>query len=207
MNTELLGTLYIIGITAESMTGALAAGRRSMDLFGVVIIGCCTALGGGSMRNILLGHYPLTWVAHPNYILITTAAALLTVYIFARYMQRLRMLFLMLDALGLIVFTIIGTQEALNDKHPLLIASIAGIITGVFGGILRDILCNQIPLIFRKELYASVSLMAAWLYILLKDHTSLNIILSTIITLLAGFSLRMLSVWFHWEMPKFEYSE
>ena len=207
MNTELLGTLYIIGITAESMTGALAAGRRSMDLFGVVIIGCCTALGGGSMRNILLGHYPLTWVAHPNYILITTAAALLTVYIFARYMQRLRMLFLMLDALGLIVFTIIGTQEALNDKHPLLIASIAGIITGVFGGILRDILCNQIPLIFRKELYASVSLMAGWLYILLKDHTSLNIILSTIITLLAGFSLRMLSVWFHWEMPKFEYSE
>ncbi|MCY4329860.1 MAG: trimeric intracellular cation channel family protein [Endozoicomonadaceae bacterium] len=203
----MLGTLYIIGITAESMTGALAAGRRSMDLFGVVIIGCCTALGGGSMRNILLGHYPLTWVAHPNYILITTAAALLTVYIFARYMQRLRMLFLMLDALGLIVFTIIGTQEALNDKHPLLIASIAGIITGVFGGILRDILCNQIPLIFRKELYASVSLMAGWLYILLKDHTSLNIILSTIITLLAGFSLRMLSVWFHWEMPKFEYSE
>lgn len=206
MNTDLLTILYIVGITAESMTGALAAGRRCMDLFGVVIIGCCTALGGGSVRNVLLGNYPLTWVAHPHYIIITTAAALLTVYIFARYMQRLRMLFLMLDALGLIVFTIIGAQEAMNTGHSFFIAIIAGILTGVFGGVLRDILCNQIPLVFRKELYASVSLVAACLYLFLKVHAELNIIFSSIITLFTGFSLRMLAVWFHWEIPKFEYA-
>jgi len=202
---ELLTVLYVIGITAESMTGALAAGRRSMDLFGVMIIGCCTALGGGSVRDVLLGHYPLTWVSHPEYIVITAISALVTVYIFASFMQRLRMLFLALDALGLVVFTIIGTQEALNLGHSFFIASIAGVLTGVFGGVIRDILCNQIPLVFRRELYASVSLMAAWLYIGL-TQIDVEHFLAVVVTLIAGFSLRMLAVWFHWEMPKFEYS-
>lgn len=202
---ELLSVLYVIGITAESMTGALAAGRRSMDLFGVMIIGCCTALGGGSVRDVLLGHYPLTWIAHPEYVAITAIAALVTVYIFASFMQRLRMLFLALDALGLIAFTIIGTQEALNLGHSFFVASIAGILTGVFGGVIRDIFCNQIPLVFRNELYASVSLMAAWLYIGL-GQLELDHFLCIVITLIAGFSLRMMAVWFHWEMPKFEYS-
>ncbi len=95
----MLLTLYLIGITAEAMTGALAAGRLRMDLFGVVMIATVTAFGGGSIRDLLLGHYPLTWVAHPEYLLLTTSAALLTIWI-APLMSRLRMLFLMLDALG-----------------------------------------------------------------------------------------------------------
>ncbi len=201
---ELLIILYIIGITAESMTGALSAGRRCMDLFGVMIIGCCTALGGGSIRGVLLGQYPLTWVAHPEYIAITAIASLVTVYIFAPFMHRLRMLFLMLDGLGLIAFTIIGTQKALTIGHSYFIASIAGVLTGVFGGVIRDLFCNQIPLVFRKELYASVSLLAAWLYIGLTNW-GLKPIFCIVITLIAGFTLRMLAIMFRWEMPKFEY--
>ena len=95
----MLLALYLIGITAEAMTGALAAGRLRMDLFGVVMVACVTAMGGGSIRDVLLGHYPLTWVAHPEYLGLTAAAALVTTWV-APLMQRLRMLFLVLDALG-----------------------------------------------------------------------------------------------------------
>lgn len=161
----LLTVLYIIAITAEAMTGALSAGRRSMDLFGVVLIACVTALGGGSVRDMLLGHYPLTWVRHPEYLALTAVAALVTVFI-APLMRHLRSLFLVLDAVGLVAFTLIGCQVSLEMGHSLLIAAISGVITGVFGGILRDILCNDVPLIFRRELYASVSFASAWCYLI-----------------------------------------
>lgn len=153
--------LYLIAITAEAMTGALSAGRRGMDWFGVVLIACVTALGGGSVRDVLLGHYPLTWVKHPEYLALTSVAALVTIFI-APLMRHLRSLFLALDAVGLVAFTLIGCMVALKMGHGMLVASVSGVITGVFGGILRDIFCNDIPLIFRRELYASVSFLAAW---------------------------------------------
>lgn len=139
--------LYLIAITAEAMTGALSAGRRGMDWFGVVLIACVTALGGGSVRDVLIGHYPLTWVKHPEYLILTSVAALVTIFI-APLMRHLRSLFLVLDALGLVAFTLIGCMTALEAGHGLVIASVCGVITGVFGGILRDIFCNDIPLIF-----------------------------------------------------------
>ncbi len=201
----LLTIIYIIAITAEAMTGALSAGRRSMDLFGVVLIACVTALGGGSVRDMLLGHYPLTWVKHPEYLALTTFAALVTVLI-APLMRHLKSLFLVLDALGLVAFTIIGCQVALHMQQSLLISAVFGVITGVFGGILRDILCNDIPLIFQKELYASVSLAAAGCYLLcLQCHLGAE--QSMIITLFAGFLFRLLAIKYHWEIPKFVYQD
>jgi len=197
--------LYLIAITAEAMTGALSAGRRGMDWFGVVLIACITALGGGSVRDVLLGHYPLTWVKHPEYLVLTSCAALLTIFI-APMMRRLRSLFLVLDALGLVAFTLIGCMTALEMGQGMLVASLSGVITGVFGGILRDIFCNDIPLVFRRELYASVSFAAAWFY-LGCVYFEVPAEQGMLLTLFGGFLLRLLAIRFHWEMPKFHYND
>lgn len=134
---------YIISITAEAMTGVLAAGRRQMDTFGVIIIASVTAIGGGSVRDMLLRHFPLGWVKHPEYVVIVAIAAIITTWM-APLMRHLRRLFLVLDAISLVVFSIIGAQVSLDIGHSAIIAAIAAVITGVFDGVLRDMFCNRI---------------------------------------------------------------
>src|SRR5579871_6909281 len=113
----LFHALYLVAIVVEAMTAALAAGRRRMDWVGVCLLGCVTALGGGSARDVLLGHYPLSWVEHPYYLFVTAGAALFTIAI-ARGVDRLHRFFLLLDAIGLAVFTVIGCNVALDLGLP-----------------------------------------------------------------------------------------
>lgn len=201
----LLTIIYIIAITAEAMTGALSAGRRSMDWFGVIIIASVTALGGGSVRDVLLGHYPLTWVKTPEYLILVCAAALFTIVI-AKWMKHLRSTFLVLDAMGLIGFTVIGCQIAIEMGHGFVVSAVAGVLTGVSGGILRDILCNDVPLVFRRELYASISFVSVIFYWLCID-LGVNLELTVIGTLIFGFVLRLIAIYFGLEMPKFIYRD
>ncbi|AMC36720.1 trimeric intracellular cation channel family protein [Janthinobacterium sp. B9-8] len=195
----LLYTIYLIAITAEAMSGALMGMRRNMDLFGICFIGTVTALGGGTARDVMLGHYPLGWVAHPQYLLFTIGAAVLTALI-ASHLHHLRRLFLIVDALGLVAFTIIGCNIGMEaGVHPG-IAIMAGVVTGVFGGLLRDVLCNQVPMVLSREIYASVSLATGALYILL-HYLKVETGLASMIALLAGFSFRLLAMHLRWQLP------
>lgn len=199
----LLSIIYLIAISAEAMTGALSAGRRRMDLFGVVIIACVTALGGGSLRDIVLGHYPLGWVKHPEYLGFTICAALIATWV-ARWMHHFRRTFLVLDGLGLICFTLIGCAVAREAGHQPAIVVIAGMLTGAFGGVLRDVLCNEIPLVFQRELYAVISLLTGVTYLLLlRLGVAENV--SVLLCLGGGFAVRLLAIRYEWEMPKFVY--
>lgn len=200
----MLTSIYMIAITAEAMSGALAAGRRNMDLFGVAVIAFFTALGGGTVRDILLGNFPVTWTQHPRYIYMTIAGGLVTV-VLARFMRHLNQLFLILDAVGLVAFTVIGCNVALRLGYDTVVVVMAGITTGIFGGIIRDIMCNRTPQVLRHELYASVSLIVALLYLFLVHES-----VSENITLLAAFSvgllMRMAAIRWSVSLPVFSYS-
>jgi len=198
-----LHILAFVAYVAEAMTAALAAGRRTMDWVGVALLGAITALGGGSLRDVLLGHYPLSWVERPYLLGLTAGAALLTIAL-ARVVHRFRLMFLVLDAIGLVVFSILGCDVAIGLNEPIVIVVVAGMITGCAGGVLRDVLCNDVPLLFRSELYASVSVVTSAIYVC--GHV-LGIA-HTIVTLIAfviGLTFRLLAIRFKWEMPKFVY--
>ncbi|MBB1425877.1 trimeric intracellular cation channel family protein [Shewanella sp. SG44-2] len=203
LEVKVISILWFIGVLAEAMTGALAAGKKQMDLFGVVIIGCVTAIGGGTLRDMLLGNYPLIWVENAHYLLAVAAASLLTVMI-APLMRYLSRLFLAIDALGLAVFSIVGAQKTLMLGYSIEIAIAMGVVTGVFGGVIRDVLCNQVPLIFKKELYALVALLTSALYVVMKLNGVVEWI-NLSVALTFGFSFRMLAIRYHWSMPKFDY--
>jgi uncharacterized membrane protein YeiH len=199
----MLDVIFYIATAAEAMTAALAAGRRKMDWFGVCLLACVTALGGGTIRDLFLDHYPLYWVRNPYILLLVCGAALATIAM-ARVVDKLRWPFLLLDGLGLVVFTIIGCQVAIEiAAHPLIVL-VAGMVTGIFGGILRDVLCNDVPLVFRGELYATVSLVTGAIYYfgLMAGIPSDVVIL---VAIAVGFPLRMVAIIRKWEMPKFVY--
>jgi uncharacterized membrane protein YeiH len=201
---SVLHFLSLVALAAQAMTAALAAGRRSMDWVGVCLLGGITALGGGTIRDVLLGHYPLAWVANPSFLALTAVAALLTILI-ARAVHRLIIAFLVLDAIGLVVFTMAGCDVARQMNESLPIVIVSGMITGCAGGVLRDILCNDVPLLFRSELYASVSVVTGMFYAA-AFGLNLNIEVWTALTFVLGLTFRLLAIRYKWEMPKFVFN-
>ncbi len=202
----MLHFLYVVAIVAEAMTAAFSAGRRDMDYVGVLIIAWVTALGGGTIRNILLGHYPMTWIEHPFYLVITAAAAILTTFI-AKQLAKFKKLFLLLDAIGLVVFTILGCQLAQQLNMSPIIIIMSGMITGCAGGIMRDILCNDIPLILRKEIYASASLLTGAVYLIARHFLGNEFHYATVIACFTGLTVRLLAVYYDLSLPKFTYKD
>lgn len=183
---ELLGTLVF------AISGALTAAERKFDLMGISIIAFVTALGGGTLRDVLIGSTPVSWLQDPS-LLVVISIGILLAFIFNKRLNALRKTFFLFDSIGLGLFAIAGMQKAIDfDIYPVY-AVLCGMITATFGGMLRDILCNEVPIIFRKEIYATAALVGASVYLglgYLQIQSEVNLIVSVLIVIV----IRILAV-------------
>lgn len=165
------GLLYLVdllGVVVFAVSGALAAGRKRLDLLGVVVLALVTAIGGGTVRDVLLDRSPVFWVADPVYVLVITGAALGTV-VWTRWRRPPLQALAVADALGLAFFAIAGAWIAEGVGVPAVSAAVLGVVTGVVGGMIRDVLTAEVPLILRHgELYATAALAGTTLYLVLQ---------------------------------------
>jgi uncharacterized membrane protein YeiH len=200
--------LYWIGLAAvavNALTGVLDAGRKQMDLIGATLVGAATALGGGTVRDILLDRQ-VFWISDQTYLVVALLTALI-IFFAVRGMKLPPRLFLIPDAIGLALFTIIGTQIALAWETTWLVASLLGVITGVVGGILRDVLCNEVPLVFiRGELYASAAWCGALTMIGLQTW-GMDAVLAAWIGMIVVLGLRLLAMAFRITLPTYAEKE
>lgn len=204
-NIELLYILDLFGVAVFAVSGALTAGRKSLDLLGVVIIAVVTAVGGGTTRDLLLDRDPVFWIADPTYLLVIIAAALLTIWI-TRYNEPPEKALLLADALGLAVFTILGAQITQEVVSNGVIIVIMAAITGTVGGLIRDVLSNEIPLILRRDIYATAALAGATVYLLLQ-MTTLNPTINIILGMLVVIGLRLAAIQWNLHLPRFKLEE
>jgi len=196
---NLLYTLDLIGTAAFAASGAWAGIRRDMDLFGVLVLGLVTATGGGTLRDILLGDSPPFCLQDETYLYIAGAVALL-VFILHRRLGFLQHPLLYFDAVGLGTFVVIGTGKALAFGLGFLGAVLMGVMTATAGGVVRDVLSGQVPLILRKEIYASACL-AGGILLALLQRTAMAPALAAVIAALAVIVIRLLAIRFDWSLP------
>lgn len=198
---DIFYTLDILGTAAFAISGTLVAINKRLDPFGVFIIAFVTALGGGTLRDILIGRTPVGWMQDLNYVYVIIISTIFAILIRKKIGYLSKSLFLF-DTIGLGIFTIIGTELGIqNDLHPIISVAL-GTITGTFGGVIRDILCNEIPVIFRKEIYASACILGAIAFLILYQlnvPTNINYIVTTFTVIV----IRLIAVKYKLSLPAF----
>ncbi|HKH09640.1 MAG TPA: trimeric intracellular cation channel family protein [Rubrobacter sp.] len=187
-----LYVLDLFGVAVFAVSGALTAGHKSMDLFGVVVVAVITAIGGGTVRDLLLDRRPIFWIEDPTYLLVCVLAAGATLA-YVRFFRPPRHSLLVADAFGLAVFTFIGARTAYEAGVPAPIVVLMGTVTGVAGGIMRDVLCTEVPLILRREIYATAAIAGALVFVVLTNLGATGP-LAAIPTVAAVFGLRLTAI-------------
>ena len=195
--------LEIIGTMAFAMSGALTAMNKKMDPFGVFIIAFVTAVGGGTLRDVLIGRTPVGWMLDIRYVYLIIVGFILAI-LFRKKFDRLRTSLFLFDTIGLGVFTLIGLEKGINiGLHPVICIAL-GTITACFGGVIRDILCTEIPVIFRIEIYATICIFGGIVFFLLRKLNLENdfLYLATSIIII---TIRLMAVKFKWYLPTLEH--
>jgi uncharacterized membrane protein YeiH len=200
MYSDFLNIIDILGTFAFAVSGAFSAMERKLDPFGTLIIAFATAIGGGTIRDVLVGNFPVNWLTNDITIFVIFASAILAMLFASRLKQLATALFLF-DALGLGLFTIIGIEVGLKKDFSAGICVALGTISACFGGVLRDVLLNKVPLIFQKEIYALACIVGGTVYYLLYQ-TQLNDDISKIICILLIFTIRIIAVRFKLSLPQ-----
>ncbi len=193
--------LELAGTAAFAISGALAVRDKGQDWFGAGFTAFTTAIGGGSLRDIMLGSYPLVWIADVNFLYAILGGFVATLII-PRVLLRLRRTLLLFDTLGIAMFTLLGTEKALHLGVQSEIAVIMGVFSAVMGGVIRDTLANETPVIFRREIYATACMAGAIAYVALiaagMERQAAFLASAALIVV-----IRILSLRFHWSLPRF----
>lgn len=197
---DLQYALELTGTFVFAISGALAIREKEHDLFGAGFTGFITAIGGGTLRDILLNSYPLVWIGNVQ-VLYAILAGILVAFIFPNFLSRLRKTFFLFDTLGIGFFTVLGVEKALSLGVRPEIAAIMGMFSAVMGGVIRDTLTNEIPILFRKEIYASACLAGAILYVVL-NHYGLARDYNLLISMLVVISIRLISMRYKLSLPR-----
>ena len=194
--------LELVGTFVFAISGALAIREREHDLFGAGFTGFITAIGGGTLRDILLDSYPLVWIGDV-YFLYAILVGILAAFIFPNFLSKLRKTFFLFDTLGIAFFTVLGVEKALSLGVRPEIAAIMGMFSAVMGGVIRDTLTNEIPILFRKEVYASACLAGAIIYLVLNSfevQRDINLLVSISVII----AIRMLSMKYKLSLPRLD---
>ncbi|MGZ3751726.1 MAG: trimeric intracellular cation channel family protein [Mucilaginibacter sp.] len=192
--------IEISGTVAFAISGAFSAMQKRLDVFGVLIMGFVTAIGGGTIRDVLIGDTPVSWMRDYKLPLIILGTVIGTI-LFKKYIKGFKITLFLFDALGLGLFTIIGIQKGVSAGLNPGVCVALGTITGCFGGVLRDVLLNNIPLIFQKEIYATACIVGGTLYLLLVNQMDSDIV--KIISVVTVCAIRIVAVKYKLSLPKF----
>jgi len=198
---NMLNILQALGTVAFAVSGALVAGRRKMDWFGVVVLAVMVAVGGGSLRDMLLGVTPVFWVESPWFVLLAVITALVTIPV-ARSGFNPQHSLMLSDAIGLAVFAILGTEKSLELGVNAFVAIIMGIVTGTFGGVLRDVLANRDPSILYGDIYALAAMAGCTIFVLLMQ-TAIPSPYALWMSIGVVLILRVIAITRNWSIPEF----
>lgn len=191
----------IVGVFVFAISGVLTAIDNDFDVVGSIVIGMVTGIGGGTLRDMLLGETPVAWMKDTNYLWVILLAVVLS-YLFKKYIIKLRKGMFLFDTIGIGLFTILGIQKSLAFGLEIPFALMMGIISAVFGGIVRDVLTNVVPLIFREEIYASACLVGGLVFVVLIQFSN-ALYINMVISMIVVFLIRYFSVRYNWSL-KFE---
>ncbi|MFT7185266.1 MAG: putative membrane protein YeiH [Pseudohongiellaceae bacterium] len=205
MSSSILAFLDFFGIAVFAMSGALAAGHKKFDIFGVMVVALIACLGGGTLRDVILDSHPVVWIENSIFLFVGISAAFATFVVVRLHRMPMRMLEVC-DAIGLAFFTISGMQKAQALGYSPEIMLLMGLMTGVAGGIMRDIVCNEIPLIFHKEIYATAAIVGGLLFIVLQ-YFNIDAEISMILGMLTILILRLTGIFMGISMPAFLFSD
>lgn len=195
----LLYLLDMVGVVACAIAGTLLAQHRGFDVTGCILVSMANAVGGGTLRDLALDRHPLFWMTDLNYMIVITLTSVILQTFFHLY-HKIDKAIKLFDAIGLAAFSVIGFKVALNlEMHPI-IAIMMGVWTAIIGGLMRDIICNQIPLVLQREIYITASIIGALCYLML-DFLGANAVISEFVMLGVIFWVRMLALRFDWHLP------
>ncbi len=195
----LLYLLDMIGVIACAIAGTLLAQHKGFDIAGCILVSMVNAIGGGTLRDMALDRHPLFWMTDLNYVIVITVTSLI-LQIFVHLYHKIDNALKLFDAIGLAAFSVIGFKIALTQDMSPVIAIMMGVWTAIIGGMLRDIICNEIPLVLQREIYISASIAGSVTYLLL-DSLGVNAGLNEFIMLGVIFAIRMLALRFDWHLP------